>query len=226
MAAAKLRELTFPVEDRGEVSALYLRPSGADLAYVLAHGAGAGMRHRFMETIAARLADEKVATFRYQFPYMEQGRKRPDSAKIAQATVRAAVAAAKKAARGLPLIAGGKSFGGRMTSHAQATEPLPAVKALVFLGFPLHAPGKPGRDRAAHLADVKIPMLFLQGTRDNLADLALMKSVTRDLGRKAKIHVVEGGDHSFGVLKRSGRTEDEVMDELATTLASWSRSRL
>ncbi|MCH7876206.1 MAG: alpha/beta hydrolase [Gemmatimonadetes bacterium] len=184
------------------VSAILDRPPDARFLYVVAHGAGAGMRHQFLESVTARLAESGVATLRYQFPYMEEGRKRPDPPHIAERTVRAAVAAAADAAPDLPIVAGGKSFGGRMTSQAQSRDPLPGVRGLVFLGFPLHAPGRPGDRRAEHLNDVTVPMLFLQGTRDALADLDLIREVTNRLGSRATLHVLEGGDHSFKVLKR------------------------
>ena len=207
----------------GRVSALLLRPPDAWLLYVLAHGAGAGMRHAFMEDVARRLAARGVATFRYQFPYVEAGGKRPDPPRILQATVRAAVAAAAAAAPDLPLIAGGKSLGGRMTSSAAAQRPLEGVRGIAFLGFPLHPPKKPAIERAAHLDDVGVPMLFLQGTRDDLADLDLIRQVHARLGERATLHVVEGADHSFHVLKRSGRTDAEVLDELADVVAEWGR---
>src|SRR5213595_3986027 len=221
MAAAT--ELRFSVaETSGEVSALLLRPPDARLLYVLAHGAGAGMRHPFLESLAQRLADRSVATLRYQFPYMERRASRPDSPAVAAAAVRAAVIEAARVAPGLPLVAGGKSFGGRMTSTAQAEEPLPGVRGLVFLGFPLHPPGRPGDARAEHLARVQIPMLFLQGTRDDFADLKLLTPLVQRLGARATLHLVEGGDHSFHVLKRSGRTDADVMGEIADAIAEWS----
>src|SRR5690348_10823650 len=195
----------------GDVSGLLLRPAGARLLYVLAHGAGAGMRHPFLESISQRLAERGIATLRYQFLYMEQRGRRPDPPAVAAATVRAAVIEAARVAPGLALVAGGKSFGGRMTSTAQAEEPLPGVRGLVFLGFPLHPPGRPGDSRAEHLARVQIPMLFLQGDRDQFADLKLLKPVVKGLGERATLHLVEGGDHSFHVLKRSGRTDREVI---------------
>lgn len=204
---------------RGEVSGLLLRPENASLLYVLAHGAGAGMRHPFLETIARGLAARGVATLRYQFPYMERGEKRTDPPAVAEATVRAAVGAAQAA--GLPLIAGGKSFGGRMTSQAQAAAPLPGVRGLAFLGFPLHAPGRPSASRAQHLEAVAIPMLFLQGTRDPLAELTLMRGVAERLGSRATLHVVDDGDHSFRVLKRTGRSDGQVHDELVRSIAEW-----
>ncbi len=206
----------------GDVSGLLLRPDGARLLYVLAHGAGAGMRHPFLEVVAQRLAERSIATLRYQFSYMEQRARRPDPPAVAAATVRAAVIEAARAAPGLPLVAGGKSFGGRMTSTAQAEQPLPGVRGLVFLGFPLHPPGRPGDSRAEHLARVQIPMLFLQGDRDDFADLKLLKPVVKGLGERATLHLVEGGDHSFHVLKRSGRTDTEVMAELVETIVAWT----
>jgi predicted alpha/beta-hydrolase family hydrolase len=220
-------QLRFEVGDRvGPVSGLLLRPADAWLVYVLAHGAGAGMRHRFMETIAAALAGRGVATLRYQFPYTETGSRRPDPPGVLEATVRAAVAAAHAHAPELPLVAGGKSLGGRMTSNAQAHGPLPGVRALVFLGFPLHPPKQPGDRRAEHLQQVDLPMLFLQGTRDELAHLDLLRPVCDGLAPHATLHVVEGADHGFEVLKRSGRSDAEVMDELADTIAVWCRGQL
>src|SRR6266480_2294526 len=206
----------------GEVSGLLLRPKDARLLYVLAHGAGAGMRHPFLESISQRLAEQGIATLRYQFPYMERRSRRPDPPAVAAATVRAAVAEAARIAPDLPLVAGGKSFGGRMTSTAQAEEPLPGVRGLVFLGFPLHPPGRPGDGRAGHLAQVQIPMLFLQGTRDEFADLELLRPVVKRLGDRATLHSVDGGDHSFHVLKRSGRTDAEVLEELAAAVEEWA----
>src|SRR5207244_2593150 len=195
-------ELRIAVGERmGEVSGLLLQPTGARLLYVLAHGAGAGMRHPFLESISQRLAERRIATLRYQFPYMETRARRPDPPAVAAATVRAAVVAAVRVAPGLPRVAGGKSFGGRMTSIAQAEAPLPGVRGLVFLGFPLHPPGRPGDSRAEHLAQVEIPVLFLQGTRDEFADLKLLRPVVKRLGERATLHLVEGGDHSFKVLK-------------------------
>ena len=208
------------------VSGLLLRPPGASQLYVLAHGAGAGMRHPFLETIARALAERDVATLRYQFPYMERRASRPDPPALAAAAVRAAVAEAARLAPGLPLVAGGKSFGGRMTSTAQAEEPLPGVRGLVFLGFPLHPPGRPGDARAEHLARVQIPMLFLQGTRDDFADLKLLTPLVQRLGARATLHLVEGGDHSFHVLKRSGRTDADVLEELAAAVEEWATTRL
>jgi len=208
-------------EKTGEVGALWRRPRGAKLLYVFAHGAGAGMSHVFMESMAERLADRSIATFRFQFPYMEAGRRRPDPPAIVQTTIRNAVTCARKIDSKLPVIAGGKSFGGRLTSLAQAKEPIDGVRGLAFTGFPLHAAGKPSDTRAAHLGEIKIPMLYLQGTRDALANLELMRPVCQRLGRRTRLHIVEGADHGFHVLKRSGRTDDEVLDELANEIRSW-----
>jgi uncharacterized protein len=209
-------------EATGDVSALLVRPADSRLLYVLAHGAGAGMRHAFLESISQRLAERGIATLRYQFPYMERRARRPDPPAVAAATVRAAVMEAARAAPGLPLVAGGKSFGGRMTSTAQAAEPLPGVRGLVFLGFPLHPPGRPGNERAEHLAQVRVPMLFLQGTRDDFADLQLLRPVVKRLGNLATLHLVDGGDHSFKVLKRSGRTDGDAMGELVGAIVEWT----
>jgi uncharacterized protein len=208
----------------GRVPGILLRPPDAWLLYVLAHGAGAGMRHRFMEAIAQALAARGIATLRYEFPYISAQSRRPDPPTVLQATVRAAVAEAARLAPDLPLVAGGKSLGGRMTSGAQAGEPLPGVGALVFLGFPLHPPKQPGVKRAEHLAGVTIPMLFLQGTRDDLADLELITGVCRDLGARATLHVIDGANHAFEVLKRSGRTDEEVREELVRTTEEWCRA--
>jgi len=225
MAAAT--ELRFGVaETSGEVSALLVRPPDARLLYVLAHGAGAGMRHSFLESIAQRLAERGIATLRYQFPYMERRAGRPDPPAVAAATVRTAVVEAARNAPGLPLVAGGKSFGGRMTSTAQAEAPLPGVRGLVFLGFPLHPPGRTGDSRAEHLAQVEIPMLFLQGDRDQFADLKFLEPVVKRLGDRATLHLVEGGDHSFRVPKRSGKTAEDVMTELVATIDRWATKLL
>jgi hypothetical protein len=206
----------------GEVSGLLLRPPGARGLLALGHGAGAGMRHPFMSAFAGALAARGVATFRYQFAYMERGLGRPDAQPVLLATVRAAVAAARAAAGDLPLLAGGKSMGGRMTSLAAAEAPLDGVRGIVFVGFPLHPAGAPGTSRAEHLACVTVPMLFLQGTRDALAGLDLLAPVVDGLGPRATMHVIEGADHSFAVLKRSGRTNGEVLEELADTTAQWA----
>ncbi len=205
---------------------LLVRPADAWLLYVLAHGAGAGMRHRFLEAIAASLAERRVATFRYQFPYMDAGGRRPDPPGVLEASVRSAVERAAAAAPDLPLVAGGKSLGGRMTSGAAASFPLEGVRGLVFLGFPLHPPGKPATRRADHLDRVDLPMLFLQGTRDEFAGLDLLVPVTERLAPRATLHLIEGGDHSFAVLKRSGRIQHEVIDELASSIVAWARPLL
>ena len=213
------------VSDGVEVSALELLPPKANALYVLAHGAGAGMRYPFMESIAQHLAARGIGTFRYQFPYTEQGGRRPDPEPVLLATVRAAVAAGREAAGGIPVLAGGKSMGGRMTSRAAAAAPLAGVRGIVFLGFPLHPAGQPGVSRADHLARVDLPMLFLQGTRDTLADLALLRPVLEQLGERATLRVIEHADHSFHVLKRSGRTDEQVLDELARSIAEWREER-
>lgn len=199
-----------------------IAPPHARALYVLAHGAGAGMKHPFLERIAQSLAAHNVATFRYEFPYMQAGKSRPDSPAVAQAAVREAVADAARVAPGLPIIAGGKSFGGRMTSQAQGAQPMPGVQGLAFLGFPLHPPGRPGVERAEHLSAVEIPMLFLQGTRDEFASLDLLQGVVKRLGNRATLHLIEEGDHSFKVPKRTGKTEQGVLDELATTIQQWA----
>jgi predicted alpha/beta-hydrolase family hydrolase len=204
------------------IDGLLKRPRGAKVLYVLGHGAGAGMRHAFLEEISERLAQRKVATYRYEFPYMTAGKRRPDTPRVLQETVRTAVEAACKKASALPVLAGGKSMGGRMTSLAASTEPLPGVEGLVFLGFPLHAPGRVGDSRADHLAAVTVPMLFIQGTRDSLADLDRIKGVSKRLGKRSTLHIVDGGDHSFNVLKRSGRDPSEVMEEIVQTIALWA----
>jgi predicted alpha/beta-hydrolase family hydrolase len=199
-----------------------VRPDGARALLVLAHGAGAGMRHAFLESFAQSLAAGGVATFRYQFPYTEKSGRRPDPPAVLEATVRSAVEAAARAAPGLPLFAGGKSMGGRMTSRAASEGALPGVRGLVFAGFPLHAAGQPGVARADHLDAVPLPMLFLQGTRDHLADLASIRAVAARLGERASLHVVEGADHSFHVPKSSGRTDAAVLDELGREVVAWT----
>jgi len=206
----------------GEVGGLFIRPDKADFLLVFAHGAGAGMLHRFMEAAAQGLADNGIATLRYQFPYMEKGSGRPDPKPILYSTVRAAIAKAHELAPDLPLIAGGKSMGGRMTSMAASEEPLDGVHGIVFFGFPLHPPGRNTTERSEHLFQVTIPMLFLQGTRDTLADLSLLKPVCRKLEEKATLHVVEGADHSFHMLKSSGRTDAEVLAELCVKTKEWT----
>lgn len=219
--AVKTHELKLDIARIGAVSAILMQPGNARACYVLAHGAGAGMRHASMDKIADGLAERGIATFRFNFPYMENKQGRPDQPAVAHATIRAAVEEAARLCPGLKLIAGGKSFGGRMTSQAQAKAPLPDVNGLAFLGFPLHADKKPSTERAEHLTQVEIPMLFLQGTRDGLADLGLLKPVVAALGVKATLHEVEGGDHAFAVLKKSGRTNEEALAEVLDTLTAW-----
>jgi uncharacterized protein len=221
MKASSAQKLNVETGKAGSVSALLMRPAQARACFVFAHGAGAGMTHLFMEAFAAGLCERGIATLRYQFPYMEKGSKRPDPPALAQATVRAAVAEAARCCQGLPLIAGGKSFGGRMTSQAQASSPLAGVRGLAFAGFPLHPAGKPSSDRARHLADVHVPMLFLQGTRDAFAEVALIEPVVKRLGQAATLHLVEGADHSFHVLARSGRNDGDVMREILDAFAGW-----
>jgi uncharacterized protein len=215
-------EARIDVNGAGSVSALLQVPRPAEACFVFAHGAGAGMTHPFMAAVADGLAVRRIATLRYQFPYMEKGTKRPDRPAIAQETVRAAVAEARKRFPELTLIAGGKSFGGRMTSQAQAASPLDAVRGLAFFGFPLHAAGKPSDERAAHLFDVAVPMLFLQGSNDKLAELRLLEPLIGKLGKKASLHVVKDADHSFHVPARSGRRDADVMAELIDVFASWA----
>ncbi len=221
MKAAAAQPLRIEISPAASVSALLVRPPQARACYVFAHGAGAGMTHASMETIAAGLGERGIATLRYQFPYMEKASKRPDPPAVAHAAVRAAVAEASRCCPELPLIAGGKSFGGRMTSQAQAIAPLAGVGGLAFLAFPLHPTGKPSSDRARHLSDVKIPMLFLQGTRDALAELSLLEPVVKSLGSLATLHLVKEADHSFHVLARSGRNDREVMNEVLDAYAAW-----
>lgn len=213
--------MRLPLPAGGEVSALLGQPADALAGLVLAHGAGAGMDHPFMQQLAARLAERGIATLRFQFPFMEQGSRRPDTPMVAQAAVAAAVAAAMRLLPGLPVFAGGKSFGGRMASQACAQGLLTGARGLVFVGFPLHPAGKPGVARAAHLAQVPVPMLFLQGTRDALADLTLIKQVAGPLQPRATLHVVDGADHAFHVLVRSGRTDAQVLQELAEATRAW-----
>ena len=216
--------VTISIDAERRVSGLFLCPPQATACYVVAHGAGAGMRHPFMAAIAQALAERQVATLRYQFPYMERGSKRPDSPELAQATVRAAVLEASRLAPGLPLVAGGKSFGGRMSSQAQASSPLPGVRGLVFLGFPLHPPGQPSDQRGQHLFEVRCPMQFLQGTRDEFAELALLRPLVEQLGASATLRLFEGADHSFHVPARSGRKDSEVRAEMTDAIAEWVRS--
>ncbi len=213
--------MTIEGEGGVAVSGLLQTPPGARACLVLAHGAGAGMQHPFMAAVAAGLAERGIASLRYQFPYMERGSKRPDPPRVAQATVRAAVAAAARALPELPLIAGGKSFGGRMTSQAQAAAPLPHVRGLAFFGFPLHPPDRPSTDRAAHLSEVKIPMLFLQGTRDAFATLDRLRPVCAALGPRATLKLFDGADHSFHVPARTGRKDADVLNDVLDTFAVW-----
>ena len=220
MSALSRGTVTITV-DGGRISGLLDAPARPRACYVLAHGAGAGMAHPFMVAVAAGLAERGIATLRYQFPYMERGDKRPDPPKLAHAAVRAAVAEAVKRVPKLPLIAGGKSFGGRMTSQAQALAPLPGVRGLAFLGFPLHPPKQPSRERGKHLADVNVPMLFLQGTRDALAILEQIEPVCAAIGVRATLKLFEHADHSFHVPAKSGRTDAEVMSEMLDAFAEW-----
>ncbi len=221
VVAGAAKAVKIAVDDATEVSGLLQVPPKAHACYVMAHGAGAGMAHPFMASFADDLAERGIATLRYQFPYMERGSKRPDTSKVAQATVRAAVAAAAGLVPELALFAGGKSFGGRMTSQAQAALPLSDVRGLVFVGFPLHPPGKPGGERGAHLFDVKIPMLFLQGTRDEFAELGLLKALVRNLGARATLALFDDADHSFHVPARSGRKDPQIRAEMADAMAAW-----
>ena len=208
-------------KNSGKVSAILMKPRDTRWLFVLGHGAGAGMRHPFMESIARKLASRRIATFRYQFPYIENRTRRPDPKPVIMATVRSAVEAASKQANNLSLFLGGKSFGGRMASNAMADREIAEVRALIFLGFPLHPPGAPSTERAEHLSRLNVPILFLQGTRDKLADLKLLRPVCKKLGSRATLHVVEGADHSFHVLKSSGRSDDDVLEELAETTEEW-----
>jgi len=205
------------------VSAILMRSREPRALFVMAHGAGAGMDHPFMAHVATGLDERGVATFRYQFPYMEAESKRPDRPAAAQATVRAAVAKAARLLPGVPLLAGGKSFGARMTTQAQAEQPLSGVIGLVAFGFPLHAAGQPSEERARHLANIGIPMLFLQGDRDALADTGLLVPAVRKLGDRATVHLLQGADHSFRVLARSGRTHEEVMSEALDAMIGWMK---
>lgn len=216
--------LSIAVDESHRVSAIWTMPAHATAAFVFAHGAGAGMNHAFMTAMAEALVARGIAVLRYQFPYMEQGAKRPDRPALAQATVRAAVKTAMGLAPTLPLFAGGKSFGGRMTSQAQADDPPPGVRGLVLIGFPLHPAGKPATERAAHLASVAVPMLFLQGTRDALADLALLTPVITNLAPRATLRLVDGADHSFKVPARSGRTQSDVIAGLADEIVAWTEA--
>jgi predicted alpha/beta-hydrolase family hydrolase len=217
---AEARPITIALPDGQTVSGLLSAPKGARAVYVLSHGAGAGMAHPFLEKLSGLLSGRRIAVLRYQFPYMEKKSRRPDRPEVAEATVRAAVAEARKLLPRLPIFAGGKSFGGRMTSNAEAHGAL-AVRGIVFLGFPLHPPGAPADTRAAHLKNVAVPMLFLQGTNDEFASSDLLKPVVRSLGKRATVHWIEGANHSFHVPKSSGRTDADVMADLADAMAAW-----
>jgi hypothetical protein len=209
--------------EKGEVSALLLRPEGASHLLVLGHGASTNMRHATLQTIAERLADVGLATFRYNFPYMEHQRGR-DSQEVCTTTIRSAVAAAHRAAADLPLLAGGHSFGGRMTSTAASQSPLDAVQGLVFFSFPLHQPGRPDTKRAEHLSAVTVPMLFLSGTRDELADLDLLRPVCKKLGKRATLHLLDTADHGFRTLKRTRKSAEDVFVEMARVAGEWASS--
>ncbi|MEQ1607454.1 MAG: alpha/beta family hydrolase [Hyphomonadaceae bacterium] len=215
------KERTLKLPDGSTVSALWHKPKNAKAVLVLAHGAGAGMTHKNMAATADGLEERGVAVLRYNFPYMEKGSSRPDNPLIAHAAVRAAITDAAKLAVDLPLFAGGRSFGARMTSQAQALEPLAKVHGLVFFAWPLHAPGKPGVDRAEHLAAVNIPMLFLQGTKDEFAGLDLLKATTKSLARRATLHLVDRADHSFHVAAKTGRKDPEVLAEILDVSRDW-----
>jgi len=225
MTRPEPHEITIPLPDGTAVSGLLLAPATARAGYVLAHGAGAGMSHPFMTATAEALATRGIATLRYQFPYMEHGSRRPDPPKIAHIAVRAAVAEAAARLPGLPLFAGGRSFGGRMTSQAQAEMPLPGIKGLVFLGFPLHPAKRPSLDRAQHLANVRIPMLFLQGARDSLADAPLIARVVAELGTRATLTTFPDADHTFHVPARTGRTDAQVLAKVCDAIAAWIVAR-
>jgi len=221
MNSASPRSVTIILDDAQRVSGLLQTPRKAHAGYVLAHGAGAGMTHPFMTGIADGLVERGVATLRYQFPYMERGSKRPDAPKLAQATVRAAVAEASRLMPDVALFAGGKSFGGRMTSHAQAASPLSGVRGLVFLGFPLHPAGRASEERGKHLFEVRIPMFFMQGTRDQLADLPLVQALVGRLGGRATLKLLEDADHSFHVPARTGRKDSEIITEMLDAMTGW-----
>jgi predicted alpha/beta-hydrolase family hydrolase len=221
MTSLSSTSVTIEVDATNRVSGLLQVPPAAHACYVLAHGAGAGMSHPFLAAMADGLAERSIATLRYQFPYMEKGTKRPDSPPLAQATVRAAAAEASRLCPDLPLFAGGKSFGGRMTSRAQADSPLPGVRGLAFLGFPLHPPGKPSDERAKHLFDVRIPMLFLQGTRDEFANMQFLQPLIDNLPPHVTLKLFEDADHSFHVPARTGRKDSEVRAEILNSLADW-----
>lgn len=221
MTVTKPQRVTISDEETRRVSGLLLAPPEARVCYVLAHGAGAGMAHPFLAAVAEGLSGRGIATLRYQFPYMERGSKRPDAPHVAHATVRSAVVEASRLCPGLTLLAGGKSFGGRMTSQAQAESPLPGVRGLVFLGFPLHPAGRPSDDRGKHLLDVQIPMLFMQGSRDDLAHPRFVEALVKQLGVRATLRLFRDADHSFHVAARTGRKESEVRTEMLDALADW-----
>jgi uncharacterized protein len=223
MNAKETRLIRISVADGEHVPGLFQSPSKAVACYVFAHGAGAGMNHAFMAAVADGLSERGIATLRFQFPYMEKGSRRPDGPKVAHSAVRAAVAEAARLAPDLPLYAGGKSFGGRMTSQAQALEPLPGVRGLIFFGFPLHPAGKPSDERAKHLFDVKVPMLFLQGTRDELAELSLLREVCGRLEKIATLRLFQEADHSFHVPARTGKKDADIRAELLDVFAAWLR---
>lgn len=218
------QSLQIDVNGSVRVSALWDLPAAAQACMVLAHGAGAGMRHPFLGAIAAALAERGIATLRYQFPYMERGGKRVDTPQLCYATVRSAVATAVALAPTLPCFAGGKSFGGRMTSQAAVTAPLPSVLGLIFLGFPLHPPAKPGAARGQHLGGLRLPMLFLQGTRDAFAEPGLLRGLIERLSPRATLRLFEAADHSFHVPARSGGNDRQVVAELADSCAQWMRA--
>ncbi|MFI5013920.1 MAG: alpha/beta family hydrolase [Hyphomicrobiales bacterium] len=221
MSSSDAEPVTIAVDDAVRVSGLLQASPRPRACYVLAHGAGAGMAHPFMAAVAAELGQREIATLRYQFPYVEQRGKRPDPPKLAQASVRAAVAEARRLLPELPLFAGGKSFGGRMTSQAQAADPLPGVRGLAFLGFPLHPAGRPSQERGKHLFDVQVPMLFLQGTRDALAMLDQLEPVCEALGSRAELKLFQDADHSFHVPARTGRKDAQVRGDILDALAAW-----
>ena len=218
----KNRNIKFTAsKSSGEVNGILILPDKPKFLLLFAHGAGAGMKHPFMEKVSANLAEENIGTLRYNFPYTEKKIKRPDPAPILMQTVRSAVEAAKKYAGDIPLYAGGKSMGGRMTSMAASKEQLNEIKGIIFFGFPLHAPGKPSDERGEHLFNVSVPMLFLQGTRDKLADLKLLKPIVKKLKNKATLHTIEGADHSFHLLKSSGRNDEDVLKEIVKKVGEW-----
>ena len=221
MGNTSAESVTIRVSESCIVAGLLDRPANARACFVFAHGAGAGMHHASMASVAGDLSQQGIATLRYQFPYMERGSRRPDPPALCHATVRAAVAEAARSSPGLPLVAGGRSFGGRMTSQAQALAPLPGVAGLAFLAFPLHPAGRPSQERAEHLSDVEIPMLFLQGTRDELATLELLEPVVQRLGARATLKLLQEADHSFHVRASSGRRDPDVRQELVRTLVDW-----